>query len=58
MRKGRQPRGVTPRPRSGVAAERSRPASEVMGSGQEDQPHTQGVVAVRAQEGLNGAIPR
>ena len=92
---GRQPRGVTPRPRSGAAAESARlrrcrngreellksgvrssgredyPASEVRGGGavawrsyphapmqetrgggQEDQPHVQGAVATRAQEGL------
>ena len=32
--------------------EKSYPASEVRGSGWEDQPHFQGAVAVRAQEGL------
>ena len=32
--------------------ERSYPLSEARGSGREEQPHTQGVVAVRAQEGL------
>ena len=37
---------------------RSYPACEVRGIGQEEQPHTQGVVGVRAQEGLEGAIPR
>ena len=79
MPKGQQPRGVTPRPRSGAVAEstdcdgtgmaeRSYPASEVRagsreeithapnpearGCGQEDQPHLQGAVAARAQEGL------
>ena len=51
-----------PSPRSGAAAERSYPTSEVRGSdeiasearggGREDQPHIQGVVAVWAQEGL------
>ena len=62
------PRGATPRPRSGGAAERRYPASEVRGGGQEeipqaptpkargggrdDQPHLQGAVAARAQEGL------
>ena len=30
----------------------SYPASEVRGGGQEDQPHVQGAVAARAQEGL------
>ena len=76
MPEGRQPRGVTPRLRSGAAvesarlqrrrngqeglpksefgaaAERSYTVSEVRGSGQEDQPHIQGAVAARAQEGL------
>ena len=61
-------RGVTPLPRSGAAAGRRYPASEVRGcsleelphapmpeargGGQEDQPHVQGAVAARAQEGL------
>ena len=81
MPKGRRPRGVTSRPRSGVAAERRYPASEVRGGdersypasearggrqeelphalkpeakgdGGEEQPHVQGAVAARAQEGL------
>ena len=63
MPKGQRPRGVTPRPRSGAAAESARlqrhrngreelPKSEARGGGQEDQPHVQGAVAVRAQEGL------
>ena len=63
MPEGRQPRGVTPRPRSGEVAvsarlrrrknaERSYPASEVKGGGWEDEPHVKGVVAVWAQEGL------
>ena len=34
-----QPRGATPRPRSGMAAGRSHPASEARGSSQEEQPH-------------------
>ena len=46
------PKGATPRPRSGAVAERSHPASEARGSGREEQPHVQGVVAARAQEGL------
>ena len=46
------PRGATPHSRSGGAAERSYPASEARGGGQEEQPHFQGAVAVRAQEGL------
>ena len=70
---GRWPGGATPHPRLGVAAKRSYPASEVRGggweelphapmpeargSGREDQPHVQGVVAARAQEGLE-ALPR
>ena len=63
MPEGRRPRGVTPRPRSGAAAESARlqwcrnggeelPKSEVRGGGREDQPHIQGAVAARAQEGL------
>ena len=53
MPKGRRPRGVTPHPRSGAAAECARlqrcrnsgeelPKSEVRGSGQEELPHTRG----------------
>ena len=58
-------RGATARRRSGRAAQRRYPASEVRGSdersypaskvrggGQEDQPHVQGAVAAWAQEGL------
>ena len=41
-----------PSPRSGVAAGRSYPASEVRGGSREEQPHVQGAVAMRAQEGL------
>ena len=52
MPEGRQPRGVTLRPRSGAAAGRSYPTPEARGGGREDQPHIQGAVAVRAQEGL------
>ena len=33
-------------------AERSYPASEARGGGQEDQPHAQGAMAMWAQEGL------
>ena len=51
MPEGWRPRGVTPRPRLGMAAERSYPTPEARGSGREDQPHAQGVVAARAQEG-------
>ena len=61
--KGRRPRGVTPCPRSGAAAESARvqrlrnsrqelSKSEVRGSSQEDQTHIQGAMAARAQEGL------
>ena len=68
MPEGQWPRGVTPRPRSGVAARRSyptppspRPGSaasrsnskpEARGGSREDQPHIQGAVAAQAQEGL------
>ena len=61
-------RGATPRPRSGAAAGRSyptplsprpraavgrsNPTTEARGGGQVDQPHVQGAVAARAQEGL------
>ena len=34
------------------AAERSHPTSEVRGGGWEEQPHIQGAVAARVQEGL------
>ena len=49
---GRQPRGATPRPKPGAVARRSNPAPEGRGGGQEEQSHVQGVVAARAQEGL------
>ena len=42
MPKGQRPRGATPHPRSGVAAERSYPMSEVRGSGQEETPCERG----------------
>ena len=55
---------ATPCPRSGAAAERSypnlrtgaaagrcNPRPEARGGGREEQPHIQGAVAVRAQEG-------
>ena len=41
-----------PSPRSGAAAERSYPVSKVKDSGREELPQIQGVVAARAQEGL------
>ena len=37
---------------SAGAAKRSYPTSEVRGGGLEEKPHLQGVVAARAQEGL------
>ena len=46
-----QPRGATPHPRSGAAAEMSYPTPEVRGDGQEEQSHVQGAAAARAQEG-------
>ena len=39
-------------PRSGAAAGRSYPMPETRGGGREDQPHVQGAVAARVQEGL------
>ena len=45
-------RGATPCLRSGVAAGRSYPSTEARGSGREEQPHVQGALASRAQEGL------
>ena len=39
-------------PRPGAAVGRSNRSTEARGSGREDQPHVQGAVAVRAQEGL------
>ena len=38
-------------------AERSYPESEVRGGGREEQPHVQGVVAARVQEGLEELSP-
>ena len=67
----KRPRGATPRPRSGGAAERSYPASEVRVGGREELPHAPtpphlrpGVVAGRTNRGCagaggpRGAIPR
>ena len=45
---GQQPRGATPRPRSGAMAEKSNPTSEVRDGCWEEQLHVQGA---RAQEG-------
>ena len=47
-----QPREVTPRPRSRATAERSYPASEARDGTREEQPHIQGAVAARVQQGL------
>ena len=41
-----------PYPRPGASARRSYPTPEARGGGQEDQPHIQGAVAARVQEGL------
>ena len=43
---------MPPRLRQGAVAGRSYPTPKARGRGQEDQPHVQGVVATRAQEGL------
>ena len=43
-------------PRSGVVAWRSYPTPEARNGGREDQPHVQGVVATRAQEGLEALV--
>ena len=43
---------MPPRPRPRAAAGRSNPISEARGRGRQDQPHVQGAVAARAQEGL------
>ena len=49
---GQWPGGPTPHPRPWAVAWRSYPTPEARGHGQEDQPHIQGGVAVRVQEGL------
>ena len=41
-----------PHPRPRTAAKRSNPTPEGRGGGREDQPHVQGAVAARVQEGL------
>ena len=46
----RYPTPLSPRPRAAVG--RSNPTTEARGGGREDQPHVQGAVAARAQEGL------
>ena len=45
-------RGATPRPRSGAVARGSYPPPEARDDSREEQPHIQGVVAARVQEGL------
>ena len=40
------------RPRPGAVVGRSNPTPEARGGSQEDQPHVQGAMAARAQEGL------
>ena len=63
MPEGWRPRGVTPSPRSGAAAGKSYPMSEVKGSSQEELSHIQGqgsgreCQAATAQEWLRGATP-
>ena len=47
-----QPRGDTPHPRSGAVAGRSYLLPDASGCDQEELPHVQGAMAVRAQEGL------
>ena len=41
-----------PSPRPGAAAGRINPMPKARGGGREDQPHIQGAVAARVQEGL------
>ena len=43
---------MPPRPRPGAAARRSNPTPNTRGGSWEDQPHVQGTVAARVQEGL------
>ena len=47
-----------PSPRSGAAVGRSYPTPEARSGSREDQPHVQGVVAARAQEGLEALSHR
>ena len=42
----------TPSPRPRAVSGRSNPTTKARGGGQEDQPHVQGAVVARAQEGL------
>ena len=46
------PRGATRRPMPGAVAGRTYPTPQGRACGREDQPHLQGAVAARAQEGL------
>ena len=46
----RYPTPLSPRP--GAEGQRSYPTPEARGGGREDQPHVQGAVAARVQEGL------
>ena len=63
MPQGQRPRGVTPHPRSGAAAESARlrrrrnsreelSQSEIRGGGWEELPHVRGAVIAWAQESL------
>ena len=54
MPEGQRLRGVTPRLRSGAAAGRTYPLTEVRGGCQEDQPHVQGVEELSHVEGQEG----
>ena len=49
---GREELPHAPRLRLGVAAGRTNPTPEARGGSWEDQPHVQGAVAARVQEGL------
>ena len=49
---GREEIPHAPSLRPKVAAGRSNPTTKARGGGREDQPHVQGAVAARAQEGL------
>ena len=48
---GRRPGGTTHHQRSGAVVGRHYPMPDARGGGWEEQPHVQGAVAVRAQEG-------
>ena len=53
---GTQTGGATSCLRLEVAAGRSNPTPEARGSGLEEQPHVQGAVVARAQEGLEELV--